>query len=184
MENNSRIWECLCKAGKGQSGTSTLPLELPTSEQIWRSPLGEANPFFPNRGFQTGRLAASSRPKEACFSRILWSPVPSLWEKRILKIFSQGLFPWSWGRDQRPNRTGEGKPHGQVFALQETSKWNLLCQERSWLLWRHPCVWSCVPNKGAHRAWFSLCSFEAVVQTTAWESIECSPLPLRDFSLL
>ena len=31
MENNSTIWECLCKAGKGQSGTSTLPLELPTS---------------------------------------------------------------------------------------------------------------------------------------------------------
>ena len=26
------------------------------------------------------------------------------------------------GRDQRPNRTGEGKPHRQVFALQETSK--------------------------------------------------------------
>ena len=25
-----------------------------------------------------------------------------------MKIFSQGLFPWSWGRDQRPNRTGEG----------------------------------------------------------------------------
>ena len=47
--------------------------------------------------------------------------------------------------------TGEGKPHGQVCALQETSKWNLLCQERSWHLWRHPCVWSCVPNKGAHR---------------------------------
>ena len=31
----------------------TLPLELPTSEQIWRSPLGEANPFLPNRGFKT-----------------------------------------------------------------------------------------------------------------------------------
>ena len=43
MEYNSRMLECLCKAGKGQSGTSTLPLELPTSEQIWRSPLGEAN---------------------------------------------------------------------------------------------------------------------------------------------
>ena len=53
MEYNSRILECLCKAGKGQSGTSTLPLELPTSEQIWRSPLGEANPFLPNRGFKT-----------------------------------------------------------------------------------------------------------------------------------
>ena len=32
MENNVRIWECLCKAGKGQSGTSTLPLECPSSE--------------------------------------------------------------------------------------------------------------------------------------------------------
>ena len=53
MEYNSRILECLCKAGKGQSDTSTLPLELPTSEQIWRSPLGEANPFLPNRGFKT-----------------------------------------------------------------------------------------------------------------------------------
>ena len=53
MEYNSRILERLCKAGKGQSGTSTLPLELPTSEQIWRSPLGEANPFLPNRGFKT-----------------------------------------------------------------------------------------------------------------------------------
>ena len=53
MEYNSRILECLCKASKGQSGTSTLPLELPTSEQIWRSPLGEANPFLPNRGFKT-----------------------------------------------------------------------------------------------------------------------------------
>ena len=27
--------------------------------------------YFPNRGFQTGQLAAFSRPKEACFSRIL-----------------------------------------------------------------------------------------------------------------
>ena len=35
-------------------------------------------------------------------------------------------------------------------------------------------------QQGAHRAWFSLCSFEAVVQTTAWESIQCSPLPLRE----
>ena len=34
----------LCKASKGQSGTSTLPLELPTSEQIWRSPLGSHIP--------------------------------------------------------------------------------------------------------------------------------------------
>ena len=33
--------------------SSTLPLELPTSEQIWRSPLGEANPFLPNRGFKS-----------------------------------------------------------------------------------------------------------------------------------
>ena len=28
-------------------------MELPTSEQIWRPPLGEANPFLPNRGFKT-----------------------------------------------------------------------------------------------------------------------------------
>ena len=37
MEYNSRILECLCKADKGQSGTSTLPLELPTSEQIFET---------------------------------------------------------------------------------------------------------------------------------------------------
>ena len=76
MENNSTIWECLCKAGKGQSGTSTLPLELLTSEQIWRSPLGEANPFLPNRGFQTQaswlpllarRRLACSASCELCF---------------------------------------------------------------------------------------------------------------------
>ena len=37
----------LCKASKGQSGTSTLPLELPTSEQIWRPPLGEVLSMLP-----------------------------------------------------------------------------------------------------------------------------------------
>ena len=39
--------------GKGQSGTSTLPLEYLSSEQIWRSRSGEANPFLANIGFQT-----------------------------------------------------------------------------------------------------------------------------------
>ena len=36
-----------------QSGTSTLPLEFLSSEQIWTSSFGEANPFLPNTGFQT-----------------------------------------------------------------------------------------------------------------------------------
>ena len=36
MEINVRIWEYLCKAGKGQSGNSTLPLEFLSSQHIWR----------------------------------------------------------------------------------------------------------------------------------------------------
>ena len=35
--------------------------------------------------------------------------MPRHWEKWILKIFSQGLFPRSWGRAWRPKGTGEGR---------------------------------------------------------------------------
>ena len=68
MDNNAIIKEYLCNAGKGQSGTSTLPLEFLSSEQIWRSPFGEANPFLPNRGFQTqaGWLPVLARRWLAC----------------------------------------------------------------------------------------------------------------------
>ena len=45
-----------------------LPLEFLSSEQIWRSPFGEANPFLPNRGFQTqaGWLPVLARRWLAC----------------------------------------------------------------------------------------------------------------------
>ena len=109
MEYNSRILKCLCKAGKGQSGTSTLPLELPTSDQIWRSPLGEANPFLPNRGFKTQAGWLPFVPEEG----LLFSPPmnPSfqpLGKVDLEDIFS-GLFPRSWGPARRPKATGEGK---------------------------------------------------------------------------
>ena len=85
-----RLWGRteLDKAGKGQSGTSTLPLELPTSEQIWRSPLGEAHPFLPNRGFLTqGQLAACSSTKQASLTSKLRIPLNSLEENRFLEDF-------------------------------------------------------------------------------------------------
>ena len=45
-----------------------MPLELLTSEQIWRSPLGEANPFLANRGLQTqaGWLPLLARRRLSC----------------------------------------------------------------------------------------------------------------------
>ena len=45
-----------------------MPLELPTSEQIWRSPSGDANPFLANRGLQTqaGWLPLLARRRLAC----------------------------------------------------------------------------------------------------------------------
>ena len=51
-----------------QSGTSTLPLEFLSSEQIWRSPSGEANPFLANRGLQTQAswLPLLARRRLAC----------------------------------------------------------------------------------------------------------------------
>ena len=45
-----------------------MPLELLTSEQIWRSPSGEANPFLAKRGLQTqaGWLPLLARRRLAC----------------------------------------------------------------------------------------------------------------------
>ena len=55
MENNDRIWECLCKAGKGQSGTSTLPLEFLSYKLLGCLLLPEGGLLFPppmNPAFQ------------------------------------------------------------------------------------------------------------------------------------
>ena len=41
--------------------------------------------------------------------------------KRFLEIFSQGLFPQSWGGPRGPTSQGNAKPHGQVYALWESS---------------------------------------------------------------
>ena len=70
----------------------------------------------------------SSRDNKASFSLqeahlpcLLWTVFPSLGEKRFLEIFSQGLFPRSWGGPWGPNSQGKAKPHGQVYALWESS---------------------------------------------------------------
>ena len=88
MEYNSRILECLCKAGKGQSGTSTLPLELPTSEQIWKSPIGEANPFPPNRGFQHWQVGCIFVPDGG----LLFSPPTNPGSQTLGKVDLEDIF--------------------------------------------------------------------------------------------
>ena len=67
------------------------------------------------------------------FSQSLGSWVHRRQEKRILKIFSQGFFPWSWGRDQRPNCTGHIA--GDFFtswAIRETQEYCPLSSISSW----------------------------------------------------
>ena len=59
-----------------------------------------------------------------------------------------------------------------------------ISQEHSWLLQRHLCVWSCIPNIGAERAWFSLfiltLSFRKQLENPynalsyRWENSHCS----------
>ena len=109
MDYNSRMLECPCKAGKGQSGTSTLPLELPTSEQIWRSPLGEANPFLPNRGFKTQAGWLPFVPEGGLlFSPPMNSSSQPLGKAYLEDIFS-GLVSTELGPSPGPKGTGEGK---------------------------------------------------------------------------
>ena len=88
MQYNSRMLECLCKAGKGQSGTSTLPLELPTSEQIWKSPIGEANPFPPNRGFQHWQVGCIFVPDGG----LLFSPPTNPGSQPLGKAYLEDIF--------------------------------------------------------------------------------------------
>ena len=75
-----------------QSGTSTLPLEFLSSEQIWTSSFGEANPFLPNTGFQTqaGWLPLLALRRLACsaFCELHFPPGG----KRFLEIFLPDLF--------------------------------------------------------------------------------------------
>ena len=64
--------------------------EFRSSEQIWRSPVVEANSFL--QACKHTPVAASSSPKEAGFPRILHTLLSNLWEKRFLEVFSQGLW--------------------------------------------------------------------------------------------
>jgi len=48
-------------------------------------------------------------PEGGSLSLPMQTRLPSLAQKRILEIFSQGMFPWSWGWARGPTRTGEGK---------------------------------------------------------------------------
>ena len=41
--------------------------------------------------------------------------------KQFLEIFSQGQFPRRCGGPRGPNSQGKAKPHGQVYALWESS---------------------------------------------------------------
>ena len=109
MEYNSRILECLCKAGKGQSGTSTLPLELPTSEQIWRSPLGEANPFLPNRGFKTQAGWLPFVPEGGLLFSPPMNPSSQPLGKADLEDIFSGVVSTELGPSPGPKGTREGK---------------------------------------------------------------------------
>ena len=62
------------------------------------------NPNYPNQ-WASPWLLESSR---SCV--IVKSLIPVV-------IFSQGLFPRSWGRARGPKAQGKARPHGQVYAL-------------------------------------------------------------------
>ena len=133
MENNSRIWECLCKAGKGQSGTSTLPLEFLSSEQIWRSPSGEANPFLANRGFQT---------------QAGWLPLLA-WRRLAFPASYDPWFP-AWGKSRSWRSLLRGCFHGAGVMPRDGpgcspdldwGVWHLVVQALSTLfVSQHPCT--------------------------------------------
>ena len=111
-----------------------MPLELPTSEQIWRSPLGEANPFFPNRGFQTQAswLPLLARRRLAC-SASCELRFPPGGKVVIGDLFSeavsteQGLIPETHMHRGRQN-------HMDRSMLCRRALVNLISQEHSGLL--------------------------------------------------
>ena len=69
----------------------------PTRKSV-DTPLGEANPFLPNRGFQTQAdwvpLLAHRRLAFCTSCEVHFQGWGKTW---FLEIFSQGLFPQSWG---------------------------------------------------------------------------------------
>ena len=93
----------------GQSGTSTLPLEFPSSEQIWRSSFGEANHSFQREASKHRLVGCIYLPEGGLLVPLPVNSASRLGEKWFLEIFFQGLFQRSWSRARRPTRTEEGK---------------------------------------------------------------------------
>ena len=81
-------------AGKNLDPGSEIFIFLADLEiSFWRNLPFASKLSLPN----AGQLDASSCPKEAHFPRLLQTVLPSLGEKWILEIFSQGLLQMSWG---------------------------------------------------------------------------------------
>ena len=94
MENNVSIWECLCKAGKGQSGTSTLPLEFLSFEQIWRSPFGEVTHSFQIEASKHRPVGCLFLPTGGSLSPPLVKCISHPGGKSVLGVlFSGAVFP-------------------------------------------------------------------------------------------
>ena len=95
--------------------------EFQSSEQIWRSPVVEANPFLPNTGLKTHVVGCLSFPEGGLLSLHSVNFASQLAGKPCLWGFSSGaVSPEPVAEVGYLHLQGKAKPHPHVFALQES----------------------------------------------------------------